>query len=109
MPAFVVDRDGAEADRGAFAPLPNARARRAARPVHRHPLLLAMAIALLAFNLRPGVASVGPVLPELRTDLALSGTATALLTMLPVLCFGLLAAVAPRLARGVGMEPVLLA
>lgn len=75
----------------------------------RHPLLLAGAMALVAFNLRPAVASVGPVLPELRAAVPLSGTGAALLTTLPVLCFGLLAVLAPRLARHAGIEPVLLA
>ncbi len=72
-------------------------------------LLLALAIALVALNLRPAVAAVGPVLPELRADLGLSGTTTAALTMLPVLCFGALAAAAPRLARLAGIEQVVLA
>jgi CP family cyanate transporter-like MFS transporter len=76
---------------------------------HRHPVLLGIAVALIAFNLRPAVASIGPVLPELRTDLPLSGTGAALLTFLPVFCFGAVAIVAPRLARRSGIEPVLLA
>ncbi len=75
---------------------------------HRHPILLGLAVALVAFNLRAAVASVGPVLPEIRTDLPLSGTGAALLTFLPVLCFGLLAMAAPGLARRWGIEPVLL-
>jgi CP family cyanate transporter-like MFS transporter len=62
---------------------------------------------LVAVNLRPAVAGVGPVLPELRRGLALSGVGTAVLTTLPVLCFGLLATAAPRLARRFGIEPVL--
>src|SRR5699024_6626544 len=57
---------------------------------------------------RPAVASIGPVLPEIRADLPLSAAAAAVLTMLPVLCFGLLAVVAPRLAGRAGIEPVLL-
>ena len=73
----------------------------------RHGLLLALAIVLVAVNLRPAVAGVGPVLPELRAGLSLSGTAVAVLTTLPVLCFGLLATTAPRLARRYGIEPVL--
>ena len=75
---------------------------------HRHPILLGLAVALVAFNLRAAVASVGPVLPEIRSDLPLSGTGAAVLTFLPVLCFGLLAVTAPRLARRWGIEPVLL-
>ena len=78
-----------------------------ALPGRRHGLLLALAIVLVAVNLRPAVAGVGPVLPELRAGLSLSGTAVAVLTTLPVLCFGLLATTAPRLARRYGIEPVL--
>jgi CP family cyanate transporter-like MFS transporter len=70
-------------------------------------VLLATAVVLLAVNLRPAVAGVGPVLPDLRADLPLSGTGAAVLTGLPVLCFGLLAPLAPRLARRSGIEPVL--
>jgi MFS transporter, CP family, cyanate transporter len=79
-----------------------------AEPRHRHPVLLGVIIALIAFNLRPAVASIGPVLPEIQAELPLSGTAAAVLTLLPVLCFGLVAVVAPRLARRAGIEPVLL-
>ncbi|HEY3260970.1 MAG TPA: MFS transporter [Pseudonocardiaceae bacterium] len=75
--------------------------------MRRHAVLVGLAIVLLSANLRPAVASVGPVLPELRAGLRLSGTQTAVLTMLPVLFFGLLAPVAPRLARRIGIEPVL--
>ena len=74
----------------------------------RHPVLLGLVVALVAMNLRPAVASVGPVLPEMRADVPLSGTGAALLTFLPVLCFGVFAAVAPRLAGLVGIEPTLL-
>ena len=74
----------------------------------RRPALLVAGVLLVAANLRPALASVGPVLTELRADLGLSSTAAALLTTLPVLCFGVLAPFAPRLARRHGMEPVLL-
>ncbi len=70
-------------------------------------LLLAPAVVLVAINLRPAVAGVGPVLPELRAGLALPGAAVAVLTTLPVLCFGLLALAAPQLARRYGIEAVL--
>jgi len=35
-------------------------------PLHRHPLVAGVIVALAAVNLRPAVASVGPVLPEMR-------------------------------------------
>jgi CP family cyanate transporter-like MFS transporter len=78
-------------------------------PPARHPVLLGFAIALVAANLRPALASVGPVLTDLRADLGLSGTAAALLTAVPVICLGAVAATAPGLARRWGMEPVVAA
>ncbi len=77
--------------------------------MHRRFLLVVGVIVLTAFNLRPTVASVGPVLPDLQADLGLSGSAAAALSTLPVLCFGLLAGVAPLLARRFGIESVLAA
>jgi CP family cyanate transporter-like MFS transporter len=76
-------------------------------PRRRYALLPALAIVIVAVNLRPAVAGVGPVLPDLRAGLPLSGAAAGVLTTLPVLCFGLLATAAPRLARRFGIEPVL--
>jgi CP family cyanate transporter-like MFS transporter len=67
------------------------------------------ALTLVAFNLRGPVASVGPLLGELRTNLALHGAAAALLPTLPVLCFGVLAFVAPGLAMRVGLHRAVLA
>jgi len=77
-----------------------------ARAVHR-PILLGLAIGFVALNLRPALASVGPVLSDLRADLGLSGAAAAVLTALPVVCLGVLAATAPALARRWGMERVI--
>ena len=77
--------------------------------MNRQLLLGGALVVVAAFNLRPAVASVGPVLPDLQAELGLSGSAAAVLTMLPVLCFGILAAVAPLLAGPVGIEPVLAA
>jgi len=76
--------------------------------MRRPAVVLGLAVMAVALNLRAGVASVGPVLPEVRTGLGLTGTGAAVLTMLPVLCFGVLAVVAPGLARRAGIEPVLM-
>lgn len=80
----------------------------AARHAQGGGLLLA-AVLLLAANLRPAVASVGPVLADLRTDLGLSGTAAAVLSALPVLCFGAASGVAPAVARRLGPDGALVA
>ncbi|OLT48353.1 MFS transporter [Cellulosimicrobium sp. CUA-896] len=77
----------------------------------RRPLALGavLAIVLAALNLRPAVVAVSPLLGEIRADEGLSGAAAGLLTTLPVLCFGILAPVAPVLARRLGLERVLCA
>ncbi len=67
-------------------------------------LVLGTGIVLVAFNLRPAIASVGPVLGEVRDGLGLSGTAVSALVTLPVVCFGALAPLAPPLARRIGLE-----
>ena len=77
------------------------------RALTRHPVLLGLAIGLVAANLRPALASVGPVLEDVRSDLGLSGTLAALLVSLPVFCLGALASAAPGLARRWGIEPVI--
>lgn len=58
----------------------------------------------MAANLRPAVASVGPVLDPLRADLHLSSAASAVLTAVPVFCFGALAPAGPWLARRIGLR-----
>lgn len=80
----------------------------AARPRARTTWWFAAAIVLVAANLRPAVVGVAPVLPEIQRSLGLSATASGVLTALPVLCFGLLAPAAPRLARRFGIGRTLL-
>lgn len=63
-----------------------------------------VAITLVAVNLRPAVVSVGPVLDDIRLDLGLSASAASWLTALPILCFGIAALIAPRVARRLGTE-----
>ncbi len=65
------------------------------------------ALVLAAVNLRPALASVGPLLPTIREDLGLSGAAAGLLTTIPLLCFGVFAPLAPRLAVRFGVERTL--
>jgi CP family cyanate transporter-like MFS transporter len=71
------------------------------------PLLVAATIVLLAINLRTIIASLPPLLGHVQSDLRLSGAAAGLLTTLPVICFGGLAPVAPRLAERVSLERIL--
>jgi CP family cyanate transporter-like MFS transporter len=78
------------------------------RPRAAHPpVLLGVGILLIAINLRPAAASVGPVIHDIRRDTGLSGAAADLLTTLPVLCFGALGPLAPAAARRLGSRAAL--
>ncbi|MHC1560202.1 CynX/NimT family MFS transporter [Actinomycetospora sp. C-140] len=77
--------------------------------VRRGGALAAFAVLLLAANLRPPVVGVAPLVDQAREDLGVSSGVAGLLTSLPVLCFGLLSPVAPRLARRWGLERLLVA
>lgn len=67
-------------------------------------VLLLTALAILAFNLRTPMASLPPLLVAVRGALGLSGLEAGLLTALPVLCMGLCAPPAHRLAHWFGSE-----
>ena len=67
-------------------------------------VLVVVGIVALAFNLRPAAVSVGPVLDEIIAGLGMSAVEAGLLTSLPVLAFALFGALAPRLARLVGVH-----
>ncbi len=70
--------------------------------------VLVVAVLLIALNLRPAVVAVSPLLAQIRVDLGIGGAVAGLITTLPVLCFGLLAPFAGRLARRIGLETALL-
>jgi CP family cyanate transporter-like MFS transporter len=65
-------------------------------------MLLAIGMVLLAANLRPAAAAVGPLIDRIKSDTGLSTTGAGVLTTLPVLCFGALAPLAPALSRRLG-------
>ncbi len=72
-------------------------------------VLLVLGILLLAANLRPAITGVAPLIGQIRADTGVSNGVAGLLTTLPLLAFGLLSPVAPRLARQFGMERTVLA
>jgi CP family cyanate transporter-like MFS transporter len=69
-----------------------------------HPVVVLVALILLAANLRPALAGVGPVIGLIGDGFGLTGSELALLTTLPVLCFGLLAPSVPRLVGAIGID-----
>ena len=70
---------------------------------------MAIAVVLIAFNLRPAFASIAPVLNEIMADTGLTATGASVLTTAPVLCLGLFGPLAPWLARRIGTERTVLA
>ncbi|MCW2919204.1 MAG: transporter [Actinomycetia bacterium] len=66
-------------------------------------------IVLVALNLRPAIAAVGPLLADIRADLDLSSATAGALTTLPVLCFGAFGLLAPALRRRFREEILLVA
>jgi len=68
-----------------------------------------LGIVLLAANLRPALTGVAPLIGQIRADTGISNGVAGLLTTLPLLAFGLLSPIAPRVARRFVMERVLLA
>ena len=82
---------------GRIRPVP-ARQTRATR------ILLLIGIVVLAFNLRPAAVSVGPVLHDISSALAMTPTSAGVLTSLPVLAFAVFGALAPRIARTLGVH-----
>lgn len=87
---------------------PSQPAATATERAQTHPLLLALSLLLIAFNLRPVFGSLSVVLPDIMRDTGLGATGASLLTTLPIVCLGLFAAPAPALARRFGAERTLL-
>ncbi len=69
---------------------------------------LGLSVMLIAFNLRPIFSSLSVLLPEIIRQTGLSSASAGYLTTLPVLCLGLFAPLAPRLAQRYGVERTLL-
>jgi CP family cyanate transporter-like MFS transporter len=64
--------------------------------------LLAVSLVAVAVNLRTAIASVPPLVQSIGADLGLSHAALGALTTLPVLCMGLFAPAAQRVAGRIG-------
>ena len=69
---------------------------------------MVVGIVAVAFNLRPALVSIGPVLAELTADLGMSPTTAGVLTTLPALAFATFGVLAPGLATRMGVHRVTL-
>lgn len=64
----------------------------------------AIAVVLVALNLRPVIVAVAPLFDTISAELELTSFLAGLLVTLPVLCFGVLGPLAPLLAARFGFE-----
>lgn len=71
-------------------------------------LVTAIAIMLVSATLRPPVVAVAPLVGDIKAATGWSSAVTGLLTTLPVLVFGFVAPIAPRLAGRFGIERTVL-
>lgn len=65
---------------------------------HRQ-ILLFIGIIMVAFNLRPAITSVGPVIGMVRDDIGFPNWAIAFLTSLPLIAFAIMSPLVPRIAN----------
>ncbi|MGN6031005.1 MAG: CynX/NimT family MFS transporter [Thermomicrobiales bacterium] len=83
-----------------------------ALPVHARSqtttVLILAGLILTALNLRIVINAVALVLDEIRDTTGISSAGAGLLTTLPVLCFGLVAPFAPRIAARIGLDRALI-
>jgi MFS transporter, CP family, cyanate transporter len=66
------------------------------------PVAVIVGLFVASLAMRPQILAIGPLLPLIRSDLALPAGIAGLLTTIPVLCMGLFAPVGPRLAARFG-------
>lgn len=71
-------------------------------------LLLFIVVLIIASTLRSPITSVGPLIPFIREDLAVSNAWIGMVNTLPLLAFGLFSPFVPGLSRRLGMEKTLL-
>lgn len=74
---------------------------------NRAQILLLLGIAFVALNLRPALASVGPLVGVIRDETGLSNSMLGLLTSLPLLAFGFVSMFTPLFTRRFGVAGTL--
>src|SRR5690625_5838017 len=61
--------------------------------------LIIIGIVVVAFNLRPAITSIGPLIGMIRLDLGLEHWSAGLLTSLPLLAFAAMSPIVPQLGN----------
>ncbi|WP_051315555.1 CynX/NimT family MFS transporter [Arenibacter certesii] len=70
-------------------------------------ILLIVGILFIAINLRPALASVGPLVNHIRVSTGLSNSMLGLLTTLPLIAFGIFSSLTPLFTRRFGIARTL--
>jgi len=81
--------------------------RAAGGATRRQTALLVLAIVLVSLNLRSALTVIGPLIRDLRAGDGLSGAGVGLLAAAPLLAFGLISPLGPRLSARFGIERTL--
>lgn len=71
-------------------------------------ILLVLGVILIAFNLRPAITAVGPIIGLIDQDLGLPGWSLGILTSLPLIGFAIMSPIAPVLGRKYSNEVVVI-
>lgn len=79
------------------------------KPPEKKKTLLLIGILLIALNLRPSLASIGPMIESIRTTTGLSNFYLGLLTTIPLIAFGFVSIFASVFTKKFGIGPVLFA
>jgi CP family cyanate transporter-like MFS transporter len=78
------------------------------KPTPAKNYLLIAGIIFIAINLRPALASVGPLIEDIRATTGLSNTLLGLLTTLPLVAFGVVSTLTPLFTKRFGIGGTLL-
>lgn len=73
-----------------------------------HQFILIAGIVLVAFNLRPAITSVGPLIGIIRDEVGLTNWSVGILTSLPLIAFAIMSPVAPKIGNRFSNERSLL-
>ena len=68
-------------------------------PKRLYQFLLFVGILFIAFNLRPGITAVGPLIGTIRDQIGLANWSAGLLTSLPLVAFAIISPIVPRLGK----------
>lgn len=71
-------------------------------------ILLIIGIVLVAFNLRPAITSVGPVVGIIQDDVGLAHWSAGLLMSIPLISFAIMSSLVPKIAARLSNEKALL-